>query len=89
MSDKISSDIYGLTEFIESIKEKYVDVPENTQAMGIYGYLSEVSTNIMQNSIVMASEYSNEAIPTKAKFEKNIITHALSLGIDTMLLQQQ
>ena len=82
MADIISSDIYGLTEFVEDIKEKYITVPESTQSIGIYGYLSEVTTNIMQNSIVMSSECSNEAIPTRAKFEKNIITHALSLGID-------
>jgi hypothetical protein len=30
----------------------------------------------------MASQYSDEAIPTKAKFERNIISHALSLGIN-------
>lgn len=79
----ISSDIYELTQYIEDIKSKYIDESEVTKSMGIYGYLSEVSTSIMQNSIVMSSEYSNEAIPIKAKFEKNIIAHALSLGINT------
>lgn len=82
MAETVSSDIYELSEYIDSIKQKYLDVQETTQSMGIFGYLSEVTTGIMQNSIVMSSEYSNEAIPTKAKFEKNIITHALALGIE-------
>ena len=38
-------------------------------------------SDMFQNSIVMASEFSNESIATKAKFEKNIIAHALGLGI--------
>src|SRR5574344_1924521 len=79
----VSSDIYELTQYIEDIKSKYIEASEVTKSLGIYGYLSEVSTSIMQNSIVMSSEYSNEAIPIKAKFEKNIIAHALGLGINT------
>ena len=50
--------------------------------LGVYGYLSAIISNALENSAVMSSEYSNEAIPTKAKFERNIISHALSLGIN-------
>lgn len=76
-----STDLYQITSFVEAIKAKFIDIPEDTLTMGIYGYLSEIHSNMMQNATIMASEYSTEAIPTKAKFERNIICHALSLGI--------
>lgn len=77
----ISSDIYGLSEYVNEIKKQYINVSEDTLQMGMFGYLGEVFSNILQNSVIMASEYSNEGIPVKAKFEKNIITHALSLEV--------
>ena len=78
----VTTDIYKLTQFVESIKSRYIDIPDETLYLGMYGYLSAIFTNTLENSAVMASEYSGEAIPTKAKFEKNIIAHALSLGIE-------
>ena len=39
-------------------------------------------TNLIENTATMAAEYAYEAIPSKAKFERNIIGHALSFGID-------
>lgn len=76
-----STDLYQIYSFVDSIKAKYIDIPEDTLTMGIYGYLSEMHSSIIENAAIMASEYSTEAIPTKAKFERNIISHALSLGI--------
>lgn len=79
----ISSDIYDLTQAAIDIKNKFINEENpDTLTMGLYGYLSEMSAHMLQNAVVVAAEYSNEAIPTKAKFEKNIITHALSLGIN-------
>lgn len=81
----LSSDIYGITQLIEDIKTRNISgVNSLTLAMSIFGYLSEVTSTMMQSATVMAAEYSNEAIPVKAKFEKNIITHALSLGIEKL-----
>lgn len=77
----ISSDIYQLSGFINDIKKQFIDIPEDTLFMSLFGYTAEVYSNMLQNTVVMASEYSNESIPVKAKFEKNIITHALSNGI--------
>jgi hypothetical protein len=79
---ELSTDIYQIAEFVDSIKAKYVDIPEDTLALGVFGYLGSVFTNVIENTSTMASEYSNEAIPTKAKFERNIIAHALALGIN-------
>lgn len=85
-TDKIlNSDIYDLTEFVDDIKKKNIDGidnPKETLLVGMYGYLGYEFTSLLQNSIVVASELSNEAIPTRAKFDRNVITHALSLGVD-------
>ena len=84
----LSSDVYGITQLIEDIKTANIGgLDQLTLAMSIFGYFSEVASSLMQSAVVMASEYSNEAIPVKAKFEKNIITHALSLGIEKLNAQ--
>ena len=79
----VTTDIYKITNFIDSIKAKYIDIPEDTLMLGVYGYLSSIFSNLMENTAVMSSEYCNEAIPTKAKYEKNLIAHALALNINT------
>ena len=83
-TDLVSTDIYRINEFIDEIKSRYIDIPEDTLMLGVYGYLSSVLSNLMENTTIMASEYSNEAIPTRAKYEKNIIAHALALGINNI-----
>lgn len=79
----VTTDIYKITNFIDSIKAKYIDIPEDTLMLGVYGYLSSIFSNLMENTAIMSSEYSNEAIPTKAKYEKNLIAHALAMNINT------
>ena len=79
----LTSDIYGINAYIDNIKKKFTpNISEETLSLGIFGYTGQIFSDLIQNSIVMASEFSNESIPTKAKFEKNIIAHALSLGIN-------
>ena len=78
----VSTDIYKIAQFVDSIKSRYIDIPEDTLVLGVYGYLTSIISNALENTAVMASEYSGEAIPTKAKFERNVISHALALGIN-------
>ena len=81
----LSTDIYATNDYVNAIKKRFIPgVNEDTLMLGIFGYMGQVFSDMMQNSIVMASELSNESIPTKAKFEKNIIAHALGLGIDNI-----
>ncbi|MGL5327857.1 MAG: hypothetical protein ACRDD7_01225 [Peptostreptococcaceae bacterium] len=76
-------DIYKISDTINEIQKKFMeDSSEDTLMMGIYGYLNEVHSNIMQNSIIMASEWGNEAFPIRAKFEKSIITNAITYNIN-------
>ena len=81
-NENLSPDIYGVNEYVNNIKKEFISgVNEDTLMLGIFGYTGQIFSDMFQNSIVMASEFSNESIATKAKFEKNIIAHALGLGI--------
>lgn len=78
----LTSDVYGINSYVDRIKKLYTpDVNEDTLMLGIFGYTGQMFSDVLQNDIIMASEFSNESIPIKAKFEKNVIAHALGLGI--------
>ena len=80
----LNSDIYDITRFVDDIKKQNIDGVDNKETLmvGMYGYLGYQFSSLLQNAIVTASELSNEAIPTRAKFDRNVITHALSLGVE-------
>ena len=76
------SDIFEANNFVQDLAAKHMDeVDSEALAMGEFGYLREVFSNIIQNTAITASEYSLEAIPTKAKFPKNVLTHAYAVGL--------
>ena len=74
---KITSDIYQISEFIEEVKAKHIDAEESTLQMGLFGYLGDLFSHEIQNTIIVSSEWGNEIFPTRAKYERNIITHAI------------
>lgn len=79
----VSSDIYDLTEFMKDLKKEFIPLSnDDTLYTSTFGYMGEICAEAMQNAIIAASEYSNEAIPTRAKFDRNVIVHAMTLGID-------
>ena len=77
-----SSDIYDISNFINEVKKDYIKVKdENTLSMGIFGYLNNVFSIELQNSIMAMSEYANEAFPIRSKFEKSILTYAMMYDV--------
>lgn len=81
-TNTISTDIYEISEFLDGIREENIpDLDETSSMVGIFGYMNEMFSQTMQNSLVVISETTNETIPTRAKFTKNIISHAMNLGI--------
>lgn len=79
---KISSDIYDITQTILDLEKNYIEEEtEETLSLGTYGYLIDVLSNNTQNSIIVTSELGNELFPYKAKFEDNIIAHAIVQNI--------
>lgn len=84
-SKNMTPDIYDLANYVTQVKKDFNEgVSEDTLMISMYGMIGELFSKTMQNSVVMASEFANESIPTKAKFEKNIIAHALGLNINTL-----
>lgn len=78
----IVPDIYNISDTVNQIQKNFMeDVSEDTLLMGMYGYLNDVMSNTIQNSIIMQSELSNEAFPIRTKFEKNIISNAITYEV--------
>lgn len=78
----LSQDIFLVTNWLDQLKAKYISIPEDTLFLGVYGWLSSVLGNLIQNTATMVSEYALEAVPTRAKYERNVISHALTLGLE-------
>ena len=82
---KLTTDLYEIADYVGEIQSENMDgVSKDTLMLGIFGYMREVFSQTLQNTIIMASEFANEGIATKAKFEKNVIAHALGLGITSI-----
>lgn len=78
----LSTDIYEISEFLDQIREDNIpDLNETNSIVGIFGYMNEMFSQTLQNSLVVTAESTNETIPTRAKFTKNVIAHAMNLGI--------
>lgn len=81
----ISTDVYDIANYVNEVKKEFTpDVDEDTLLLGTFGYFGAIQSDTLQNSIIMASEFANESIATKAKFDKNVISHALNLNITTL-----
>lgn len=79
---KISSDIYDITQTVLDLEKNYIEEEtEETLSLGTYGYLMDILSNNIQNSIIVTSELGNELFPYKAKFEDNIMAHAIVQNI--------
>jgi len=77
----VNTDIYNISESIEELKKQYIPESEDTLALGLYGYIGDLEAKKIQTAIVMAGELGNEVFPTRAKLDKNIITHAIMQNI--------
>lgn len=78
----LSTDIYEIYDFFDQLrKDNIPNVSDTASMVGIFGYLNEMFSQTLQNTLIAVAETSNETIPTKAKFTKNILAHALNLGI--------
>ena len=84
MSDfNISTDIYDIRDSVDKIKARFInDEDETTLALGIFGFLGDVEAKKIQISTVMAGELGNEMFPSRAKLDKNILTHAIYCNIE-------
>lgn len=73
----LSTDIYGIVDMVNKLKSETIDESEDTLAAGIYGSISAIESVKILSAIQMGSELSNEVFPSRAKYDKNVITHAV------------
>lgn len=82
---KYTPDIYNISNTVNTIQKKHMkDISEDTLYMGTFGYLNEIHSNAIQNSILMASEWGNEAFPIRCKFEKTVLTNAVTYNVENL-----
>jgi hypothetical protein len=78
----LSTDIYEVADFLDQIRADNIpDLDDTSSIVGIFGYMNEMFSQTLQNTLIAISETSNETIATRAKFSKNVIAHAMNLGI--------
>ena len=74
----ISTDIYDIVGAVDKLKARYVDDEnETTLALGIFGFIGDTEAKKIQTATIMTGELGNEMFATRAKLDKNIITHAI------------
>lgn len=88
MADIISSDIYQISEMVLDLEKKFMDTKtEDVLMVGMYGYMASQFTKTMKNSVRMASEWGNENLLLKAKFDSTILSKAIELQIKSINAQ--
>ena len=82
MGNLISTDIYDLTATVNELQKQHMpEESEKTRAASINGYFNDINSSELQNAVIIASEMANEMWPARAKYEKNIIAHAIIQNI--------
>lgn len=82
MKNILNVDIYDITESVKELQDRYIDEEDpETLAAGIFGYLADIHATLIQNSTITTGEMGNELFPARAKFERNVINHAIVQNI--------
>ena len=79
----VNSDIYNLSQLVEDVKKIFIpNESDETLAIGTYGYLGALEANRLQTQVQMTGELCNEVFPSRARLERNVITHAIMTNIE-------
>lgn len=78
----LGNDIYELSHVVNEVQKQHMEQEsDRTRSIGINGYLNDIDSLQLQNANIVASELANEMWPSRAKFEKNVIAHAIIQNI--------
>lgn len=81
----INSDIYNLRKLVDDIKKTTIpEETESTLAIGQLGYIGDIETKRLQSQVMISGELCNESFPSRARLERNVITHAIINGIQNI-----
>ena len=79
----ITGDIYDIVSQIDKLKARYIDDQEETTlALGIFGFITDTEAKKIQTATIMAGELGNEMFASRAKLDKNVLTHAIYTNIE-------
>ena len=78
MATNFDPSIYNIQQTINDIAKDYIpNENEDTLALGLFGYIEDITSVQIQNDIIIGSELGNELWPSRAKYEKNVIAHSI------------
>lgn len=81
----LNSDIYNLAGLVNDLKKEYIqDESSETLNIGTYGYIGAIETKRLQSQVFMTGELCNEAFASRARLERNVITHAILSNIENI-----
>ena len=79
----VNSDIYNLSQLVDDVKKTFIEnETDETLAIGMYGYIGALESHRLQTQVQMTGELSNESFPSRARLERNVITHAIMANIE-------
>ena len=83
--NNIMPDKYNIAELVENIKSNHIqDVNQNALLMSTFGLMGELFTTQINSDLMAMSEISNEAMAIKAKYDRDIITHAIQANVTNL-----
>ena len=81
----VNSDIYNLSQLVEDVKKIFIpNESDETLAVGTYGYIGALESSRLQTQVQMTGELCNEVFPSRARLERNVITHAIMANIENI-----
>lgn len=79
----INSDIYNLAKLVDDVKSIFIpNESEDTLAISTYGYIGALESHRLQTQVAMTGELCNEVFPSRARLDRNVITHAVMTNIE-------
>lgn len=79
----VNSDIYNLSQLVDDVKKTFIpNETDETLAIGTYGYIGALESHRLQTQVQMTGELCNESFPSRARLERNVITHAIMANIE-------
>lgn len=79
----VNSDIYNVAGLVDDIKNTFLpNESDQTLSVGTYGYFGAIQSKRLQTQVRMTGEIGNEVFPSRARLERNVITHAIMANIE-------
>lgn len=74
-----NTDVYNMSEVLLDLQKNMMEeTDEEALAVGTYGFFNAAISKMIVDSVRIAADNSNEVFPTRAKYDKNILTHAMN-----------